>query len=68
MADDFGVTDEEVIRIMLDGGRKLCDYAMGQWTGNKYQMSHEECLYNYQRWRHIRDRMKIVADSLRSHA
>jgi hypothetical protein len=55
MSDE--VTDEEVINAMVDGGRKLCEYAIEQWTKDKYGMGHETNQAYIQRWRKISSRM-----------
>ena len=30
------VTDSEVLQIMIDGGERLCDYALDKWIAGDY--------------------------------
>ena len=59
------VSNGEVVRIMIDGGKKLCDYALEQWIANKYQMDEEARRYHITRWKVIKDRITVVGHALR---
>jgi len=50
-------TDDEVLRIMVDGGKRLCEYAITQWTADKYGLGHEENYRHIARWKKISSRM-----------
>lgn len=51
------INDMEVLAIMADGGRKLCDYAIGKWWQDEYKMGHEENVKNIRRWKEIKARI-----------
>lgn len=64
---DLGdITDEEVIGIMVDGGKKLCEYAVTQWATNKYQMDHATNLAHIARWRRIGTRIAELGRELKA--
>ena len=51
------INDMEVLAIMVDGGRNLCDYAIGKWWRDEYKMGHEENFKNIRRWKEIKARI-----------
>ena len=58
------ITDAEVKKIMIDGGKRLCDYAIEQWVSGKYSTGgkfiQKEWNYrqlNIQRWKEIKNRI-----------
>jgi len=53
--------DDDVINIMVDGGKRLCDYALEQWIGDKYKMG-EEVRHQYiAEWKAKKARISPIA-------
>jgi len=59
------VTDQEVIKVMMDGGRRLCDYARAQWTSGKYGLDHDTNYENVRRWNEIEHRISTLGALLK---
>ena len=64
------VDTREVIKVMIDGGNKLCDYATEQWLSGKYSDSDPDLAAtmrkeNLQRWAEIRRRIGELGKELR---
>lgn len=62
------VTTKEVIKVMIDGGERLCDWATEQWVSGKYDgndlsladMRKENLL----RWTEIRRQIRVLGKRL----
>lgn len=39
------IDDSEVVQMMMDGGEKLCDYAIAQWNSGKYNLPDQTPIY-----------------------
>jgi hypothetical protein len=59
------VKDCEVIKIMIDGGEKLCDYAIEQWIGDKYKLGEDMRRESILRWNKIKSRIRPLVKELR---
>lgn len=59
------VTDSEVIGVMKDGGRQLCEYAREQWYSGKYGNDQKMKQENLKRWREIENRIPELARLLK---
>lgn len=61
-------SDLEVLRIMRDGGKLLCQHAQHKWTSGAYETSREMQNEERQRWRDIEKRIseifKIAKDAI----
>lgn len=59
----------EVINVMVDGGKKLCDYAEEQWIAGKYDNGNPQFADmrsdNLKRWAEIRKQINVLAKQLR---
>lgn len=62
---DQPITDDEVLGIMIDGGVKLCDYAIEKWISDGYGMSHEVKQQYIRRWRAIQQRVREIGKETR---
>lgn len=62
---DSEVTDSEVLQVMIDGGKKLCDYAIEQWEGTKYQMSEAQRLEYKTRWKKIKEMITPLSKNIK---
>lgn len=61
-------TDKEVLNTLLDGGVRLCDYAIEQWESGKYRSTPEDIASNRRRWRSMKDRMREIVNDLKAKA
>lgn len=60
------VSDQEVIQVMIDGGRRLCDYAKEQWVAGKYGRDNQQMIRdNLQRWNAIECRISELGKLLK---
>lgn len=64
------VDTREVIKIMVDGGNKLCDYATDRWVSGKYdggdpELSATMRRENLQRWAEIRRQISVLGKQLK---
>ena len=67
------ITDQEVFQIMIDGGEKLCDYALTQWISGKYcgprpwsESDEDMRQENIRRWNKIKGKIRPLAKKMRS--
>ena len=60
------VSDSEVLKIMIDGGEKLCDYALAKWISNAYGTDNETRQESIMRWNEVRRRIRVVAKQFKS--
>lgn len=56
--------DSVVIKVMIDGGCKLCDYAIEQWNSGKYNLPELRPAY-VKRWSLIKDRIRVLGRSFK---
>jgi hypothetical protein len=63
------VSAREVINVMVDGGKKVCDYAEEQWLSGKYDGDDPKLADmrrdNLKRWSEIRKQINVLAKQLR---
>lgn len=64
------VDTREVIKVMVDGGNKLCDYATEQWLSGKYdggdpELSAAMRRENLQRWAEIHRQISVLGKQLK---
>jgi len=59
------ITDEEILKIMIDGGEKLCDYALDLWITDKYKLGEAARQQNMKRWSEIKGRIRPLARSIK---
>ena len=59
------ISDKEVIKIMVDGGEKLCDHAIEQWEGYKYGHDYDLRQGNLLRWKTIKSRIRGIAKEIK---
>jgi hypothetical protein len=71
MASQLPVTDEEILNIMVDGGEKLCDYAITQWASYKYatypnptQNDEDTRRESLLRWNQLKSQIRPLAKKL----
>lgn len=55
------ISDSEVIKVMVDGGERLCDHALTQWINDAYKLSEDVRQENITRWNALRRRIRDVA-------
>ena len=58
------ITDREVVKIMVDGGERLCEYALEKWIGNAYQTDEKTRQEYIQRWKAIKARIRPLSKRL----
>lgn len=44
------ITNDEVLRLMIDGGENLCDDAMGKWMNPEYHKGLEDVVMERRTW------------------
>jgi hypothetical protein len=67
------ISDREVIGIMVDGGKRVCDHAIEQWLSGKYDFPAPEYAEenrkrrreHEQRWKAIRERIGEIAKRIK---
>lgn len=59
------ITDDEVLRVMVEGGEELCDAAPEKWIGNEYESDTVVRGAYLERWAKIRRRIRPLAAELR---
>jgi hypothetical protein len=57
------VDDADVLTVMVDGGKQLCEYAKTQWMSGKYgfPVGSETFKDNYQRWNNIESQISYLS-------
>ncbi len=51
---------------MVDGGEKLCDYAINQWSSGKYELPYAATQENIARWYSIKSRISTLGLELKA--
>lgn len=63
---DRVISDAEVLGIMADGGRKLCDYALEQWWSGKYGLDHAATQVMIAEWKEKQARIGPLTRRLKA--
>lgn len=61
-----GGNEEEVLELMIDGGERLCDYALDKWMGDHYHLGEDMRQQMLKEWGANRRGIRPLANRIKS--